>query len=352
MALLLGKTHHLVLDRRAIAGSNPLNAAAIHGRFVQIGPDDLVGLRRGVGDPAGNLFHVEHFRPPAVEGEQGTAAQFRAGGSRIGLFIDAAGQVAEGRWRAVAGLDFALGEVDAAAVDAAGGAGFEAFHLKTELLEAVRQGGNGVAHASTRLVLQADMEQAAHEGARGNDHGLGLVDHAQAGADAGHLVVRHQNLGGVALVQVEVGLVFNQPLHAELVSLLVALRTRRLHRRPFAGVEHAKLDAGGVGVQAHDPTQSVDLAHDVALGQAADRRIAGHLGDGVEVLRQNGGLAAEPGRRQGRLHPGMAGAADDDIVVLGVGVQAGGHDGWEGWRERRKGNLPQLSPARIKLRAR
>ena len=77
---------------------------------------------------------------------------------------------AERRRRAISGLDLALGEVDAAAVDAAGGAGFEALDGETQLLQTVGQGGNTVAHATSGLVLQADMEEPAHEGAGGDDH--------------------------------------------------------------------------------------------------------------------------------------------------------------------------------------
>ena len=69
MPFLLGKAHHLVLDGGAIAGSHSLNHPTIHGRLIEVIPDNIVGLGVGVGDPAGQLFHVELLISPGVEGE-------------------------------------------------------------------------------------------------------------------------------------------------------------------------------------------------------------------------------------------------------------------------------------------
>ena len=168
------------------------------------------------------------------------------------------------------------------------------------------------------------MEEAAHEGARGNDDRFGPVDHAKGGPHAGDGIVFDEDLGGVALVEVEVGLVLDEPLHAELVGLLVALGAGSLDAGALAGVQHAELDAGGVRVPAHDPAEGVDLPHDMAFGQTADGGVAGHLGDGVEILGEDGRLAAHACRRHRGLHPGVTGSADDDVVVLGEGVERHG----------------------------
>ena len=164
------------------------------------------------------------------------------------------------------------------------------------------------------------MEQSAHEGAGGNDDGFGPIDHAKAGADAGDDIVFHQDLSGVALMHVEVGLIFDQPFHAELVSFLVALSPWSLNAGTFLSVEHAELDAGGVGVQAHHTAESIDLADHVSLGQATNCWIAGHLRDRIEILREDCRLATESSRSHRCLHASMASAADDHIVVFGKGV--------------------------------
>ena len=84
--LLLRKAHHLVLHRGAVARSDTLNVAGIHGRLVDVRPDDVVRLGGRVGDPAGNLFHVERYGAPGVEGEL-----VRAGGWKRGERIEGRG---------------------------------------------------------------------------------------------------------------------------------------------------------------------------------------------------------------------------------------------------------------------
>ena len=89
-----------------------------------------------------------------------------------------------------------------------------------------------------------------------------------------------------------------------------------MHRRALAAVEHAELDAGGVDGLAHHAAQGVDLADDLPLGDAADGRVAAHLGDGVAVRRQQAVPRPEPRRRQRRLDAGMAGADHEHVVLV------------------------------------
>ena len=63
------------------------------------------------------------------------------------------------------------------------------------------------------------------------------------------------------------------------IELAVGLGARPAHGRPLAAVEQPELDAGGVGHAAHQAIERVDLAHQMALAQPADRRIAGHRAD-------------------------------------------------------------------------
>jgi len=65
----------------------------------------------------------------------------------------------------------------------------------------------------------------------------------------------------------------------------VARRAWRPDGGAAAGVEQAELGADGVGDFAHHAAERVDLAHEVRLGDAADRRFAGHLRDEVQIHR-------------------------------------------------------------------
>jgi hypothetical protein len=64
----------------------------------------------------------------------------------------------------------------------------------------------------------------------------------------------------------------DQALHGLGVRVLVALGARAVDGGAPGGVEDLELDAGGVGGQAHQAAERVDLADELALGQAADGR--------------------------------------------------------------------------------
>ena len=91
--------------------------------------------------------------------------------------------------------------------------------------------------------------------------------------------VAMSNVVRLGLDDGEARCVGDQPLHRRPVELAVGLGARSLNSGPLAAVEDAELDAGGVGGAAHQPVERVDLAHEVALAEPADRRVAGHLAD-------------------------------------------------------------------------
>jgi hypothetical protein len=69
-----------------------------------------------------------------------------------------------------------------------------------------------------------------------------------------------------------------------LVERAVGLGAGALDGRTLAAVQEAELDAGAVGRAAHDAVQRIDLAHQMALAQPADRRVAGHRPDAVALV--------------------------------------------------------------------
>ena len=71
----------------------------------------------------------------------------------------------------------------------------------------------------------------------------------------------------------------DQVLHRAPIELPVRLGAGALDSRTLAAVEDAKLDAGLVGGARHHAIQRVDLAHQMSLAKAADRRVARHFAD-------------------------------------------------------------------------
>ena len=107
-------------------------------------------------------------------------------------------------------------------------------------------------------------------------------------------------------------------LHGLAIKLAIGLGAGALHRGSFAPVQHAELDAGGVGHPAHQAVERVDLADQMALAKPANGRIAGHFADRGEAMGNQRRARAMRRRSGSSLAAGMA-AADHDHVV-GVGI--------------------------------
>ena len=119
------------------------------------------------------------------------------------------------------------------------------------------------------------------------------------------------------LLDLEIGLRLQHLAHLQPVGLLVALRPRRPYGRAARSVQQAELNADRVGDLAHDAAERVDFAHQMSLGDAADRRVAGHLRNQVDVERVERGLQAHARRGHRGLASRMAGADDHYIELFG-----------------------------------
>ena len=116
----------------------------------------------------------------------------------------------------------------------------------------------------------------------------------------------------------QVGLVLEHVADGGLVQGAVRLGAGGAHGRALAGVEHPELDARVIRGQTHGAAQRVDLLDQVALADTADGGVAGHLAEGLDVVRQQQGITPHARRGEGRLGARMAAADHDDVEVLGV----------------------------------
>ena len=99
------------------------------------------------------------------------------------------------------------------------------------------------------------------------------------------------------------------------VAPLVGLRPRRPHRGTATPIEQLELDAGGVDRRPHQAAERVDLANQVPLRRAADRRVARHVRDRRLRQRADRHAPAHPRRRPRRLDTRVAGTDDDHVEV-------------------------------------
>src|SRR6185369_10191690 len=93
------------------------------------------------------------------------------------------------------------------------------------------------------VVGQADMNKTTHERPGCKHHCLAQKANPGPGINSTQLHPFDIERSNLSLHEMQVLLMFQDPLHAQAVKLLIGLSTRSTHRRPLAGVENAELDA-------------------------------------------------------------------------------------------------------------
>ena len=292
VAVFVGKAHDFVFDGRAVARAEGVfDDTRVHRRLVDVDADDVVRTFVGAGDVAGDLARV--FGGIAEVGKNGQ--------------------------RGVAGLGFHAAVINGACVQARRGAGFHAGEGEGQVVQARGEFVRGrVAGAATGEVVEADVDFAAEEGAGGEDGGGGVVVDLVLAFDAGDARSFEDEVGDGGLEEVKVGLVFDEVAHRRFVEDAVGLGAGGAHRRTFAAVEDAPLDAGAVGRTRHDAAEGVDFFDKVAFADAADGGVAAHLADGFDVVCQQQGACAHAGSSASGFNAGMATADNEDVVMDGV----------------------------------
>ncbi len=76
------------------------------------------------------------------------------------------------------------------------------------------------------------------------------------------------------------------------------------------------MDADRICDLAHHTAESIDLPHQMPLGDAADRRVARHLGNEVQVESDQGHPSTDSRCRYSRLAAGMARPDHDHVIAV------------------------------------
>ena len=162
------------------------------------------------------------------------------------------------------------------------------------------------------------MNEAVEERAGRQHHGAAGNALAGLGQHGRHAAARIEfQIGGFAAGDIQIGLIGEDRLHRLAIELAIGLGAGAAHRRALRFVEHPELNPGAVDRAGHHAVQRVDLADQMPLAQAADRRVAAHLADlgGVERQQQRLGPGA---RRSGcGFAAGMTAADDHNVVTRG-----------------------------------
>ena len=103
------------------------------------------------------------------------------------------------------------------------------------------------------------------------------------------------------------------------VESFVALGAGRPDCRAARCIEQAKLDPAGVCDFAHNAAECVDFTDQVALRNATNCRITGHLSDQVKVEREQRRSQPHARGSGSGFTTGMSGTHNEDIKTFGTG---------------------------------
>src|SRR5262249_27116757 len=143
-----------------------------------------------------------------------------------------------------------------------------------------------IARTPTLVVVQADMDTAAEEGSYRQHNRRRLERYTGYRHHSLNSLPVNQEVSGFLLEEREIRLVFQDRSNGLLVELAVRLCAGSTDCGALTGIECAELDSGPVRGTRHDSTQRIDFAHQVALSDAANGRIAAHLSQRLDALRQ------------------------------------------------------------------
>ena len=117
----------------------------------------------------------------------------------------------------------------------------------------------------------------------------------------------------LALDQGQVALLAKQRLDGSLEQCPVRLHARPPDSAPLGAVEHAIMNGGSIRRPRDQSIESIDLAHQMALTQAADRGVATHGSDCTKVEAHEPDAGTHSSRYRRSLATGVPSADDQDV---------------------------------------
>ena len=301
----LGRVHPFRLEEQLVLGlvreSNNLRLDA--GAVARPDTFDLPVVERRVGETFAKDFVA------AFVGKARPAASLR----QLALHIVQIGELVE---VVFPGLHLHLVEVHAAGIDTHRRSGLHPVGAEAQRDELLRQSRRGrFSDASAVDLRPADMHQPVQEGTVREDDRPGVKLHAQARPDARCPFSVGEYRRYHVLPYREVRGILQDAAPALDEACAVALCAGTPHRRSLAPVQHPELDSRAVRYNPHLPAEGIDLADDLPLGNAPDRRVATHLRDFVHIHRYKQRARAEVGCRRRRFTSGVS-CADYYYVVF------------------------------------
>ena len=161
------------------------------------------------------------------------------------------------------------------------------------------------------------MDHATQEGARCDYNRFGLEAATIRQFNGRRPLAVECDGAGFGFHDLQIFGFLDQGSHGQAVQLSIGLRSRALDSRSFSPIEDAKLNARGICGAGYQSIHGVDFAHEVTLPEPADRRVARHHTNSLNVMCDESGPGSNSrGGRRG-LATRMPAANYDDIESPG-----------------------------------
>ena len=254
------KSVNLVLDRWTVARPNALDHSRVHRRPIQPGTDDVVcsGVRM--------RYPARHLPRMLLD-----ATQKRENRDRI----------------QVARLFFELRIIDRPPVDTRWRARLEPALRQFQFFQTARKrNSRRIAGPATRVVVQPNVNFSVEERPRGQHHGTRAKTDANLRNRADNTLALDDQIVDRLLKQPQIRLVL-QPMSDRLfVEQAISLRPRGTHSRPFGRVQNPELNATFIGCSRHGAAQRIHFLDEMTFANAANRWIAAHLTERLDIVRK------------------------------------------------------------------
>src|SRR2546429_6858662 len=188
--------------------------------------------------------------------------------------------------------------IDGSAIDTWGRAGFEPRYCKSNVLNRLRHlHRRCITRAASRnLCVGAQVNAAAQERPGCDDDRACTETPAVTRLDSGDpgAAFIEAQICDHALRQLEQRKLFEEIADRASIERAVALGARSPNSGTLGAIQHPELDRGAIGSAAHQTAHRVDFADDGTLRNAADRGIAGHLTNCLEVGSEQQRASGQP----------------------------------------------------------
>ena len=166
------------------------------------------------------------------------------------------------------------------------------------------------------------MDKPAQKGPGGDDNRAGAEFPPLTQPNPDDPAIPDDQLIRLAFDHAEIGGLPDRGLHGGGIEFSIGLGPWPPDRGTLAPVEHAELDATGIGHPPHQTIEGIDLADEMTLAETTDGRIAGHRADRRETMGDQRRPGAHPRGRARGLAAGMAAADHDHIETIRRGNHA------------------------------